>query len=64
MLTKYCTNIQNTLLIYLHAYLEDETNVIKQKSLSSSLMVSDLVDETIKFLRDDSSETCVIMNLF
>ena len=64
MLTKYCTDIQNTLLIYLHACLEDETNVIQQKSLGSSLMVSDLVDETIKFLRDDSSETCVIMNLF
>ena len=40
---------------------DDETNVIKQKSLGSSLMVSDFVDETIGFLRDDSSEARVIL---
>ena len=40
---------------------DDETNVIKQKSLGSSLMVSDFVDETIGFLRDDSSEARVTL---
>ena len=40
---------------------DDETNVIKQKSLSSSLMVSDFVDETTGILRDDSSEARVFL---
>ena len=42
---------------------DDETNVIKQKSLGSSLMVSDFVDETIGFLQDDSSEARVILEM-
>ena len=40
---------------------DDQTNVLKQKSLGSSIMVSDFVDEVIGFLRDGSDEARLML---
>ena len=40
---------------------DDLTNVIKQKSLGSSLMGSDFVDETVGFLQDNLAEARITL---
>ena len=40
---------------------DDMTNVLRQKSLGSSIMVSEFIDEDIRFLRDDMDQARVVL---
>ena len=40
---------------------DDHTNVLRQKSLSASIMVSDFIDEVAGYIRDDEDQVRVII---
>ena len=54
-----CTYYANCDQSYFWA--DDHTNVLRQKSLGASIMVSDFIDEVIGFLRDESDEARVLL---
>ena len=54
-----CTYYTNCDQSYFWA--DDHTNVLRQKSLGTSIMVSNFVDEVIGFLRDDRGEARVLL---